>query len=87
MYILKDDLRNLLTYSDQKRICHHVQKEEEKRTYLQSGGPRAASIIEIRYNRMPVDSSSGRTLVHPLDIALQQIDYLKLLYQLTDSQI
>jgi hypothetical protein len=39
-------------------------------TYLQSRGPGAASIIEIRYNRMPVDSSSGRTRAHPLDIAI-----------------
>jgi len=41
-----------------------------ERTYLQSRGPGAASIIEIRYNRIPVDSSSGRTRAHPLDIAL-----------------
>jgi hypothetical protein len=46
------------------------QQEEEKGTDLQSSGPGFASIIEMRYNRMPVDSSSGRTRAHPLDIAL-----------------
>jgi hypothetical protein len=66
----QDNLRNLLTDSDPTRICRQIQKEEVKGTYLQSRGPGAASIIEIRYNRMPVDSSSGRTRAHPLDIAL-----------------